>query len=473
MDVVEESISSLSLKRVHDSRYHSDKSPEWLPRRASFSVRIGPELDMATRVWRELHIELSTGPEFLYSYFPFCCAVYVDGQAATILEFNEASERQVATVRVPVGKSFDLTIISELSAVPAEHGQGGDTRELALLFFGCSVGPIAKPVVSAAPVYVPGLELEITSTDASAPEPVFVVGSYRSGTSVLTWAIGQHPNIWPIEESGWLPLLGSGALAGFRNASSAARSFFTVYDFSCSDYMAQIGRSIDELMHRVSKRHLHRILLARVANKADEYNKEFQLARSAMNPKRRWVDGTPENSGYILTLLQLFPKARFVALVRDPLDVIASMLFFDRAGGLKRDVRQAAEIWKNLTRWTLLAYRAYGPSVVHLVSHAQLIKYPQSTLSGIFEFLGEPDFPKSAETFSKRINSSKVEKGEREQIYAEIDAEPEIKAVVHSLYNEALDLMNSAWEPDEAASLELRDELNNELTRMISVYRGD
>ena len=473
MDVVEESFSSLSLKRVHDSRYHSDKTPEWLPRRAAFCIQIGPALDMATRVWRELHIELSTGPEFLYSYFPFCCALYVDGQAATILEFNEASERQVATVRVPVGKPFDLTIISELAAVPADHGQGGDTRELALLFFGCRLGPIAKPVVSAAPVYVPGLELEITSTDASTPEPIFVVGSYRSGTSVLTWAIGQHPNIWPIEESGWLPLLGSGALAAFRNASSAARSFFTVYDFSCSDYMAQIGRSVDELMHRVSKRHLHRILLARVAGKADEYNKEFQLARSAMNPKRRWVDGTPENSGYILSLLELFPKARFIALVRDPLDVIASMLFFDRAGGLKRDVKQAAEIWKNLTRWTLLAYKIHGPSVVHLVSHARLISAPQATLSEIFEFLGEPDFPKSGETFSKRINSSKVEQSEREQIYAEIDAEPEIKKTVQSIYSEALNLMKSPWEPDEAAKHELTARLNNELTRMIALYRGD
>lgn len=427
---------------------------------------------MATRVWRELHVDLSTGPEFLYSYFPFCCAVYVDGQPAAILEFDEANQRQVATLRVPVGKPVALTIVSELAAVPEAHGQGTDTRELAMLFWGCSVGSIAKPA-PVHPAAVPTAELEITSSDIRSPQPVFVVGSYRSGTSVLTWAIGQHPNIWPIEESGWLPLFGNGALAGFRNAASAARSFFAVYDISPADYMEQFGRSVDEMMHRISKRHLHRILLARVCGKAGEYNKEFQLARSAMNPKRRWVDGTPENSGYILTLLELFPRARFIALVRDPLDVIASMLFFDRAGGLKRDVKQAAEIWKNLTRWTLLAYRIYGPSVVHLVPHARLIREPHAALSGIFEFLGEPDFPKSAETFSKRINSSKVDKAEREQIYAEIEAEPEIKQAVQSLYQEALNLMSSAWEPDESAKKELAARLNNELTRMIAVYRGD
>ena len=34
--------------------------------------------------------------------------------------------------------------------------------------------------------------------------PIFVVGSPRSGTSILTWCLGQHPNIIPLEESGWM-----------------------------------------------------------------------------------------------------------------------------------------------------------------------------------------------------------------------------------------------------------------------------
>src|SRR5258707_5013547 len=34
--------------------------------------------------------------------------------------------------------------------------------------------------------------------------PIFVVGSPRSGTSILTWCLGQHPNIIPLEESDWM-----------------------------------------------------------------------------------------------------------------------------------------------------------------------------------------------------------------------------------------------------------------------------
>ena len=34
--------------------------------------------------------------------------------------------------------------------------------------------------------------------------PIFVVGSPRSGTSILTWCLGQHPNIFVLPESAWM-----------------------------------------------------------------------------------------------------------------------------------------------------------------------------------------------------------------------------------------------------------------------------
>ena len=35
-------------------------------------------------------------------------------------------------------------------------------------------------------------------------KPVFVVGSPRSGTSILAWCLGQHPNMFPVPESNWM-----------------------------------------------------------------------------------------------------------------------------------------------------------------------------------------------------------------------------------------------------------------------------
>src|ERR1051326_1981074 len=34
--------------------------------------------------------------------------------------------------------------------------------------------------------------------------PIFIVSTGRSGSTILTWCLGQHPNIIPQEESNWL-----------------------------------------------------------------------------------------------------------------------------------------------------------------------------------------------------------------------------------------------------------------------------
>jgi hypothetical protein len=35
-------------------------------------------------------------------------------------------------------------------------------------------------------------------------KPIFVVGSPRSDTSILSWCLGQHPNILVLPESVWM-----------------------------------------------------------------------------------------------------------------------------------------------------------------------------------------------------------------------------------------------------------------------------
>ena len=44
----------------------------------------------------------------------------------------------------------------------------------------------------------------------------------------------------------------------------------------------------------------------------------FRLVRSHGDPKLRWVDGTPENSHYVYSLNMLFPKSKFIHIVRNP-----------------------------------------------------------------------------------------------------------------------------------------------------------
>jgi hypothetical protein len=461
---------AISLKRLHDKKFWQDAQNEWLPRRARFELQIGPSLGFS-RVWREVRIDLESGPEFLYGYFPFLCYVYVNDRAETVLEFDAPQQRRTALIRVPVGMPVTITVVCELASAPSASGHGSDNRELALRFAGIA---LADGVTDApqAPVPQPATHADLDlqwRSDAPA-RPVFVVGSYRSATSVLTWALGQHPNIWPMEESGWLAPLADGALFGYENARTAARGFFDVYDVSRREYLVEIGRSIDQFCRRISQRKLHGILLGRLSGKTEHFNEEFQLSRSLMNPKRRWVDGTPENTHYIMALLLMFPEARFIGLLRDPLDVVISMLRFDRAGGEKRNVRDAAKIWLTMTRMLVLAYQAYGPEKVRMLSHAALVKNPAFVLRDLFDFIGEPDFPTAAGTFTKRINSSSISDEERRKLYAEIDAEPETKKELLELYDYAKRVTEGAWDPDASAERELFAMFNNRIHLVARAY---
>jgi hypothetical protein len=464
--------AAVSLQRLHDSTYWQDSSNEWLPRRAVFELQIGPSLGFS-RVWRAVNLSLQSGPGYLYRYFPFLCVVYVDGRPQTALEFDAPLQQQCATLRLPVGVPVRLTLVTELAHIPASSGHGADTRELALRFLGVTLGEgLAQAPRCTSTEPREHYELDARAASEETPRPIFVVGAYRSGTSVLTWALGQHPNIWPMEESGWIPPLADAAILGYRNAKTAARSFFDVYDVNRREYCAQIGYAVDRFCRNASRRHLHGILLGRLSERAEGFNPEYQLARSVMNPKLRWIDGTPENSGYITSLRSIFPFARFVAPLRNPLDVVASMLRFERAGGETRGVKAAAEMWLGITRRVLLAYQAFGPDVVHLVPYEALVRETAVTLWAIFDFLGEPNFPKAVETFSKRINSSQISGDERAALYKEIDAEADVKAEMLALYEELTQLIGEPWQADADALRQLTTIEENRIGRLALEYRG-
>jgi hypothetical protein len=266
--------------------------------------------------------------------------------------------------------------------------------------------------------------------DSETPRPVFVTGSYRSGTSILTWALGAHPHFHPLEETGWLAQYGTGALAGYDLVLDTPRNFFDVYGVSRSEFGAQVGAAIDAFMMRVSANGM------------------------PSTERRRWVDGTPENTKHVLLLRQLFPEAKFVFLVRNPKDTVASLVHFDRAGGAARSISAAARAWSSLTHRGLLAYRAFGPDVVKIVLYADLLDEPAATLKGIFEFLGDDSAPEAEAMMQQRINSSNVTSEEREAVHRRIDRSGWGKRLRRQ-YDEVLSVMAAPWSRDEEALLEL------------------
>jgi hypothetical protein len=239
--------------------------------------------------------------------------------------------------------------------------------------------------------------------------PVFVVGSPRSGTSILAWCLGHHPNLFPVPESNWMGDFAVNVAIAYR--IGAARRYYSILsamDIPDDELFAAFGWSINDLIlrHRTDlerKRYANRIEL-----KLEP--RWIKAASTAAGPKTRWVDGTPEYSFHIHGLRKLFPHALFIHLVRDVKAVVRSMVTFHRVTGIQlvANEEEAYRYWMRTVSACLLAERAYGPAVFHRVHYTDLIDYPEPTIRSLLDFLGEPYTEKCLEPLEIRINSSIV-----------------------------------------------------------------
>ena len=240
-------------------------------------------------------------------------------------------------------------------------------------------------------------------------KPIFVVGSPRSGTSILTWCLGHHPNLFPIPESNWMgDFAVNVAIAHQIGSARGDYSAFSAMNVRDDELFAAFGRSINDLFlgHRADleiKREAKCIEL-----KLDR--RWLDASGTAAGPKTRWVDGTPEYSLHICGLRKLFPQALFVHLLRDVRAVIRSMVNFHRIAGfqLVANEEDAYRYWFRTVNACLMAERAYGPSVVHRIRYADLIESAESTMRSLFGFLGEAYTARCLEPLAERINSSDV-----------------------------------------------------------------
>src|SRR5438067_745537 len=239
--------------------------------------------------------------------------------------------------------------------------------------------------------------------------PVFVVGSPRSGTSILTWCLGHHPNLFPVPESGWMGDFAVNVAIAYQiGAARDDYSILSAMEIQADELFTAFGHSINGLILRHRKDLETKRETRTIERKIEP--RWLEATSTAAGPKRRWVDGTPEYSLHICGLRKLFPEARFVHLVRDVQAVVRSMLNFHRTAGIQlvANEEDAYSYWMRTVKGCLLAERAYGPNVVWRVSYADLLDQPGATMRSLLDFLGEPYEEKCLAPLELRINSSAV-----------------------------------------------------------------
>lgn len=283
------------------------------------------------------------------------------------------------------------------------------------------------------------------SSMADAPNnPVFIVGSYRSGTSIFCWCLGQHPNLVNLPETNWLARLGIDLENLYRLGTVNGKySHLEQAGLSQDDFYRLFGEGVDRLMQATNP-----ALIAQTPDPGKS-KRHFPRRRFPDDPKHRWVDATPENSHYIYPLSKMFPGAKFIHLLRNPHDVASSLMKFSRTGARDYEHDEAYRTWTRLTRAALMGERGLGRERVLRLRYEDFTSSPEASFREAFAFLGEKYSPACLEPLESRINSSEigpegVQRDESTAAAREAD----------QLYRESMSVPPAAVDPAQYAALE-------------------
>lgn len=208
--------------------------------------------------------------------------------------------------------------------------------------------------------------------------PIFVVGSPRSGTTLLQMLLNAHSRIGMM-----------GELHFFDEILQLRRDIPTLAaKDSINSFFQQLGKAyclrfipgLEGLLVLVRDRMLVAInpsyeIFYRFV--MEEFGKREQAARVG--------EKTPSNIRYLEDLLRIFPHARIIHIVRDPRATIASII---KAPFGANDVVVNSVKWKIDYDYSQQFKRKHPQSLLE-IRYETLVTHPQQQLEQVCQFIGE------------------------------------------------------------------------------------
>lgn len=210
--------------------------------------------------------------------------------------------------------------------------------------------------------------------------PFFIIGSVRSGTTMLRDVLKLHPNLICPEET---------------------HMFRWSWPYGTEQYLNQYTKNPTLVKHRAIdgiEESKNQTLLNNCNSKADytaRYMAELKKCHNAES--RRWFDKTPQHVYGLLLIAAEFPGAKFVHIYRNPLNIVSSL----RVGKVIKveSLIGAINYWREAVLITY-QFRQGFPKRCLDINYETFTQQPYNELQSICEFIGEENiFDKGALSF--------------------------------------------------------------------------
>lgn len=154
--------------------------------------------------------------------------------------------------------------------------------------------------------------------------PLFIVGSPRSGTTLLRKILKRHPKIFVPGETGvFLDLFPFSGLPLLRkNHSPIKRRALLLEVLMIPRYKDIFGEKVVEEMRSEIMKHDLEI--------REFVDMVFQVAMSHIDGKKYWAEKTPSHALHIDSIRRVYPNATIIYLLRHPCAVVASMMRYTK-----------------------------------------------------------------------------------------------------------------------------------------------
>ena len=209
-------------------------------------------------------------------------------------------------------------------------------------------------------------------------EPIFVVGAPRSGTTLLQLILNAHPDVAIHGEIHFFDeiLQLKTEISGFETEQDRDR------------FLGQLGRT-NALQYVPGLQPRLEVVRERLGKAASPgYELFFLLMMQAFAEESgasRFGEKTPQNIRYLPELSEIFPEAKIVHIVRDPRDVVTSLM---RMPWAPDSVVLNALKWK-IDMLYMHDYLESG-GAAHELRYEDLVAEPESTLRTLCRFLDVP-----------------------------------------------------------------------------------